>query len=159
MSKTLNLPYKIYACGRVGVCVHIHTDYRYGRWRGGWNTDLLFSNTNFIFTNTYFIFFEHEFYFFEHEFYLFEHELNELNESWCLRNINLARIKRIVMNGTGSRNWSKGLHTDLTLTDFLMQRRIDGMKRIFRNRTFSWKTDGVFIRWNEYLCKTEGGNE
>ena len=25
MGKTLNLPYKIYACGRVGVCAHIHT--------------------------------------------------------------------------------------------------------------------------------------
>ena len=31
MDKTLNLPYKIYACGRVGVCAHIHTDYMYGR--------------------------------------------------------------------------------------------------------------------------------
>ena len=31
MGKTLNLPYKIYACGRVGVYVHIHTDYMYGR--------------------------------------------------------------------------------------------------------------------------------
>ena len=58
------------------------------------------------FTNTYFIFYEHEFYFFEHEF-------NELNESWCLRNIILARIKRIFMDGTGTRNWSKGSHTDL----------------------------------------------
>ena len=28
------------------------------------------------------------------------------------------------------------------------------MKRIFRNRTFSWKTDGVFMRRNVYLCKT-----
>ena len=90
------------------------------------NTNFVFSNTNFIFLNT---------------------NLSELNESWCLRNIILVRIKRIVMNGTGSRNWSKGSHTDLTdLTDFLMQGRIDGMKRIFRKRTFSWKTDGVFMR-------------
>ena len=36
---------------------------------------------------------------------------------------------------------------------------IDGMKRIFRKRNFSWKTDGVFMRRNEYLCKTGGGNE
>ena len=88
------------------MCVHIHTDYMYGRGRGAWNTDLVFLNTNFIFSNTYFIFYEHEFYFFEHEF-------NELNESWCLRNIILARIKRIFMDGTGTRNWSKGSHTDL----------------------------------------------
>ena len=114
------------------MCVHIHTDYRYGRWRGAWNTDLVFSNT---------------------DFYVFEHEFH----SWCLRNIILARIKRIVMNGTGTRNWSKGSHTDLSdLTDFLMQGRIDGMKRIFRKRTFSWKTDGIFMRWNEYLCKRLG---
>ena len=33
------------------------------------------------------------------------------------------------------------------------------MKRIFRNRTFSWKTDGVFMRRNVYLCKTRGKNE
>ena len=53
--------------------------------------------------------FEHGFYLFEHLFYFlrtrffllntnfifFEHEFNELNESWCLRNIILARIKRI----------------------------------------------------------------
>ena len=96
------------------------------------NTNFIFLNTNFVFSNTNFIFFEHEF--------------NELNEFWCLRNIILARIKRIVMNGTGSRNWSKGSHTDLTdLTDFLMQGWIDGMKRIFRKRTFSWKTDGIFM--------------
>ena len=87
------------------------------------NTNFVFSNTNFIFLNT---------------------NLSELNESWCLRDIVLTRIKRIVMNGTGSRNWSKGSHTDLT--DFLMQGRIDGMKRIFRKRTFSWKTDGIFMR-------------
>ena len=62
--KTLNLPYIIYACGRVGVCVHIHTDYMYGRWSGAWNTNLVFLNTDFIFSNTYFIFYEHEFYFF-----------------------------------------------------------------------------------------------
>ena len=98
----------------------------YGRWRGAWNTDLDFLNTDFIFSNTYFIFYEHEFYFFEHEFYFFEHEFNELNDSWCLRNLNLARIKRIFMNGTGTRNYSRGSHTDLTdftdltLTDFLM---------------------------------------
>ena len=90
---------------------------------------------------------------------------SELNESWCLRNIILARIKRIFMNGTGTRNYSKGSHTDLTdltdltLTDFLMQGRIDEMKRILKNRTFSWKTDGIFMRRNEYLYKTRGGNE
>ena len=32
------------------------------------------------------------------------------------------------------------------------------MKRIFINQTFSWKTDGIFMRRNEYLCKTRGGN-
>ena len=64
------------------------------------------------------------------------------------------------MNGTGIRNWAKGSHTDLTdLTDFLMQGRIDEMKRIFRKRTFSWKNDGIFMRRNEYLCKTKGENE
>ena len=90
------------------------------------NTNFIFSNTNFIFLNT---------------------NLSELNESWCLRDIVLTRIKRIVMNGTGTRNYSKGSHTDLTdLTDFLMQGRIDGMKRIFRKRNFSWKTDGIFMR-------------
>ena len=53
-------------------------------------------------------------------------DYSELNESWCLRNIILARIKRIFMNGTGTRNYSRGSHTDLTdftdltLTDFLM---------------------------------------
>ena len=49
------------------------------------------------FTNTYFCFWTRILFFFEHEF-------NELNESWCLRNIILARIKRIFMKGTGSRN-------------------------------------------------------
>ena len=51
-----------------------------------------------------FCLFEHLFYFLrtriffvEHEFYFFEHEFNELNESWCLRNLNLARIKRILV--------------------------------------------------------------
>ena len=63
---------------------------------------------------------------FEHGFYLFLNTNFELNESWCLRNIILARIKRIFMNGTGTRNYSRGSHTDLTdftdltLTDFLM---------------------------------------
>ena len=33
------------------------------------------------------------------------------------------------------------------------------MKRIFRNRTFSWKTGGIYMRRNEYLCKTGGGKE
>ena len=61
---------------------------------------LFFTNTNFIFLNTNFT----------------------LNESWCLRNLNLARIKRIFMDGTGTRNWSKGSHTDLTLTDFFNAR-------------------------------------
>ena len=44
------------------------------------------------------------------------------------------------MNGTGTRNCSKGSHTnltDLTLTFFLMRGRIDEMKRLFRNQTFS----------------------
>ena len=78
---------------------------------------------------------EHESCLFEHGFYLFEHLfyflrtrilffLNtnfELNESWCLRNIILARIKRIFMNGTGTRNYSRGSHTDLTdLTDLTL---------------------------------------
>ena len=71
-------------------------------------TRILSSRTLILFfTNTNFIFFEHEF--------------NELNESWCLRNLNLARIKRIFMNGTGTRNYSRGSHTDLTdLTDLTL---------------------------------------
>ena len=40
---------------------------------------------------------EHESYFLNTNFIIFEHELNELNESWCLRNINLTRIKRILV--------------------------------------------------------------
>ena len=134
----------------MGVCVHIHTDYMYGRWRGAWNTNLVFSNTNLIFLNTDFIF--------------FEHELHELNESWCLSNIILARIIRIVMSGTGSRNCSKGSLTDLTF--FLMQWRIDGMKcsinwkrrdcLLGKRKEISWKKGGIFMQRNEYLCKTEG---
>ena len=65
-----------------------------------WTRILSFRTLILFFTNTNFIFFEHEF--------------HELNESWCLRNIILARIKRIVMNGTGTRNYSNGSHTDLT---------------------------------------------
>lgn len=68
---------------------------------------------------------------FEHELYFFEHELNE---SWGLRNINLERIKRIIMNNsTGTRNFLRGSHTDLTdLTDF-------------------FKCEGGMMRWKEYL--------
>ena len=78
---------------------------------------LFFTNTNFIFLNTNFT----------------------LNESWCLRNIILARIKRIFMNGTGTRNYSKGSHTDLTRSQILkLWRREDKMKRLFRNQTFSY---------------------
>ena len=76
---------------------------------------LSFRTRIFIFSNTNLIF--------EHEFYFFEHESNELNESWCLRNINLARIKRNLMNSTGTRNFLRGSHTDLIdLTDFLNAR-------------------------------------
>ena len=105
----------------MGVCVHIHTEYMYGRWSGAWNTNLVFLNTNFIF-------YEHLFLFLNTNFIFFEHEFNELNESWCLRNIILARIKRIFMKGTGTRNYSRGSHTDLTdltdltLTDFFNAR-------------------------------------
>ena len=82
-----------------------------------WTLILSFRTLILFFTNTNFIFFEHE-----------------LNESWCLRNIILARIKRIFMDGTGTRNWSKGSHTDLAvLTDFLMQWRNDEMKRWWRD--------------------------
>ena len=122
----------------MGVCVHIHTDYMYGRWRGAWNTDLVFLDTDFYL-------FEHGSCFFEHEFYFFEHEFHELNESWCLRNLNLARIKRIFMNGTGTRNYSKGSHTDLTdltdltLTDFLMQGRMTRWKEYLKTELFRGK--------------------
>ena len=107
---------------------------------------------------------EHESCLFEHGFYFFEHELHELNESWCLSNIILARIIRIVMSGTGSRNCSKGSLTDLTF--FLMQWRIDGMKcsinwkrrdcLLGKRKEISWKKGGIFMQRNEYLCKTEG---
>ena len=107
----------------------------------------------------------------EHGSCLFEHEFNELNEFWCLRNINLARIKRIVMNGTGSRNWSKGSHTDLTdLTDFLMQWRIDVVLALYQRCTLkddisyllpTWLSAGTwklkrkhhFIGWQERTNK------
>ena len=145
---------------RARGCVRAHTHRLHV-----WQVTRCMEHGSCLFEHGFYLF-EHLFYFLrtriffvEHEFYFFEHEFNELNESWCLRNIILARIKRIFMDGTGSRNWSKGSHTDLTLTDFLMRGRIDEMKRIFRNRTFSWKTDGVFMRRNEYLCKTEGRNE
>ena len=89
-----------------------------------WTRILSFRTLILFFTNTNFIFFEHEF--------------HELNESWCLRNLNLARIKRIVMNGIGTRNYSKGSHTDLTRSQILkLWRREDEMKRLFRNQTFS----------------------
>ena len=40
-----------------------------------------------------------------------------------LEEINLERIKRILMNSTGTRNFLRGSHTDLTdLTDFLNAR-------------------------------------
>ena len=87
-------------------------------------TRILSSRTLILFfTNTNFIFFEHEFHskFAEG---MRRSRINvkksrqnyesELNESWCLRNIILARIKRIFMNGTGTRNYSRGSHTDLT---------------------------------------------
>ena len=70
-----------------------------------WTRIFIFLNTNFIFSNTNFT----------------------LNESWCLRNIILARIKRIVMNGTGSRNWSKGSHTDLTDLTLSLQKECDAV--------------------------------
>ena len=54
-----------------------------------WTRILSFRTLILFFTNTIF--------FVEHEFYFFEHKFNELNESWCLRNLNLARIKRILV--------------------------------------------------------------
>ena len=95
-------------------------------------TRILSSRTLILFfTNTNFIFFEHEF--------------NELNES----------LWTALAHGTGRKGRTR---ISLSLI-FLMRGRIDEMKRIFRKRTFSWKTDGVFMRRNVYLCKTEGGNE
>ena len=38
---------------------------------------------------------------------------------------------------------------------------LEGKRRDFsrgRRREFSWKTDGIFMHRNEYLCKIGGGN-
>ena len=78
-----------------------------------WTRIFIFLNTNFIFSNTNFIF--------------LNTNLSELNESWCLRDIVLTRIKRIVMNGTGTRNYSKGSHTDLTDLTLSLQKECDAV--------------------------------
>ena len=72
-----------------------------------------------------------------------------------LEEINLERIKRIIMNNsTGTRNFLRGSHTDLTdLTDFLNAReRNDEMKRLFRQEWFL--KEGIFRgKTDEFLCK------
>ena len=97
---------------------------------------------------------------FEHELYFFEHELNELNESWGLRNINLERIKRIIMNNsTGTRNFLRGSHTDLTdLTDFFKCER--GMMRWkeYLDGNVFWKKEGIFSGEEGNFRGEEGGN-
>ena len=78
-----------------------------------WTLTLSFTNTYFCFW-TRILFLWTRILSFRTRILFFEHELNELNESDCLRNIDLARIKRIIMNSTGTRNFLRGSHTDLT---------------------------------------------
>ena len=74
-----------------------------------------------------------------------------------LGNINLARIKRIIMNNsTGTRNFLRGSHTDLTdLTDFFKCE--GGMMRWkeYLDGNVCWKKKGIFVenRWYFYAQK------
>ena len=114
-----------------------------------------------------FIFFEHKSYFWTRILFFWT-RIKRIKRILMLGNINLARIKRIIMNNsTGTRNFLRGSHTDLTdLTDFSNAReRNDEMKRLFRRewflkerRDFSRENRWIFMHRNEYLYKIGGGN-
>ena len=83
---------------RARECVRAHT-HRLHVWqvtRCMEHGSCLFEHGFYLFEHLFY-FLRTRFFFVEHEFYFFEHEFNELNESWCLRNLNLARIKRILV--------------------------------------------------------------
>ena len=77
------------------VCAYTYTQITCRAGDAVLGTRILSFWTRIMSFRTLILFFTNTIFFVEHEFYFFEHEFNELNESWCLRNIILARIKRI----------------------------------------------------------------